>query len=147
MRLWTVVAGTILAGMVARPAMALVVCDGENTIRDWGLRRSWTIERDCAHPERPATLVEIPWTQAPAARLREKSTAEPVPPPPDVRRGMRVSLGRRGEKAEIHLFGTALDPGRVGDRIQVKAGMGGATLKGIVRGPGLVELQSGKAVK
>jgi flagella basal body P-ring formation protein FlgA len=34
--------------------------------------------------------------------------------------------------------------GRVGDRIQVKAGLGGATLEGIVRGPGMVELEAGK---
>jgi hypothetical protein len=147
MRAWAFLAGAIFAGMMARPAMALVVCDGGNTIRDWGLHRSWTIERDCAHPERPAKLVEIPWTQAPVPRSREKATAEPAPPPPDVRRGMRVSLGRRGEKADIRLVGTALSPGRVGDRVQVKAGLGGATLEGIVRGPGLVELQPGKAGK
>jgi len=141
------VVGTILAGMMARPAMALAVCDGGNTMRDWGLHRSWRIERDCVHPERPATLLEIPWTQAPVAPARERTRAEPAPPPPDVRQGMRVSLSRRGENADIHLLGTALAPGHVGDRVRVRAGLGGATLEGIVRGPGTVELEAGKGGK
>lgn len=126
--------------------MALAVCDGGNTIRDRGLHRSWKVERDCDHPERPATLVEIPWTAVQVALSPEKNGAERTPPP-EVRQGMRVSLGRRGENADIHLFGTALSSGRGGDRVQVRAGLSGATLEGIVRGPGLVELQSGEGGK
>jgi hypothetical protein len=124
--------------------MAAAACDGGNTVRDWGLHRSWKVERDCGHPERPATLVEVPWSAPLKRPSREESAAQTALPPADVRQGMRVSLGRQGENADIHLFGTALVQGRVGDRIQVKAGLGGATLEGIVRGPGMVELEAGK---
>jgi len=139
------VAGGIFAGMTTMPAMALAVCDGGNTMRDWGLHRSWKIERDCRHPERPATLVEVPWAAGQTAgslvRPPEGSGPGPGPlPPPEVRSGMQVVLRRGGEKAEVHLTGRALQTGRRGERVAVKAGLGGARLTGVVCGPGMVEL-------
>jgi flagella basal body P-ring formation protein FlgA len=53
---------------------------------------------------------------------------------------MRVTAWREDESADIHLRGTALGTARRGERVSVKAGLGGAVLDGIVRGPGLVEL-------
>lgn len=53
---------------------------------------------------------------------------------------MHVKLAKQDSEVDIHLVGTALGPGRVGERVAVRAGLSGAVLHGIVRGPGLVEL-------
>jgi hypothetical protein len=139
------VAGAILAGMMARPARALEVCASVNTMRDWGLRRAWKVEPDCDHPERPARLVEIPWVACEVAgfsiRPPERTGIKPEPlAPPAVRSGMQVILRREGENAQVHLTGRALGAGRMGDRVVVQAGLGMTRLTGIVRGAGVVEL-------
>lgn len=61
---------------------------------------------------------------------------------PLVRAGMRVTVWRSGEEAEVRMAGTALEAGGRGASILVRAGLGNATLRGIVRGPGSVELVS-----
>jgi len=108
-------------------------------IVDLGLHRQWLIERDRAHPERPARLVEVPW----------KSAAGPLPQanreaPPAVRTGMKVTLWRLESNSEVRLSGTALGDARVGETVPVRAGLHGAVLRGVVRGPGLVELDPGR---
>ncbi len=114
-----------------------------STVLDWGLHRAWWVERDCDHPERPAVLVEIPWTEGLPKPVQEDGRARTggeAPAKPEVRAGMRVAVVRREGLAGIRLYGTALRTGRTGERIAVRAGLGSRTLYGIVRGPGLVEL-------
>ncbi|MGC2619144.1 MAG: flagella basal body P-ring formation protein FlgA [Acidobacteriaceae bacterium] len=140
----------ILFGMMmAAPAFAACGVSGLPVI-DWGLHRQYVIERDCAHMERPATLVEVPWSDAAATRAREqvRMNASPVTdvlrPPYVVHAGTRVMLTRLTPGTAIQLVGTALDQGRAGQSVRVRAGLHGATLRGIVRGPGLVELDPGR---
>ena len=137
---------TIAALAAAVPGFA--ACDGVATrVVDRGLHRQWIVERDRAHPERPAKLIEVPWSDAAArsgscstvtgsskgASGRSASGAE-------VRPGMHVILFRQNGDAEIHLAGVALGAGWAGDVVAVRAGWHGAVLRGVIRGPALVEL-------
>jgi hypothetical protein len=136
----------LAAMMAAIPGWAS--CGGQDTVRDWGLHRAWAIERDCDHPERPGTLVEIPWSEppgAPGARAARAGAQNAAPlPPPAVRGGMRVILWQRRESAAIELSGTALGSARVGESVAVRVAWSGATLRGIVRGQARVELEPEK---
>jgi hypothetical protein len=132
--------------LVAAPALALGACGAGNTVRDFGLHLQWVVERDCQHPERPATLVEVPWSvnnPVPVTGNRNAEGATPLPAP-EVRSGMRVTLWRRDAKTDIDLCGIALGTARLGEKVRVKAGLSGAVLEGIVRGPGRVELEPAK---
>lgn len=119
-------------------------------VRDWALHQQWLVERDCIHPERPSRLLKVQWTspergraspQADSARtgLEIHAGVGPV-----IRPGMRVILSRSNREAEIHLGGVALQAGRLGETILVKAGLSATALRGTVRGPGLVELEPEK---
>jgi len=114
---------------------------GPTVVRDRALHREWRLVRDQEHPERPARLVEIPWSPA-ATDASPCRTA--VPQPPAVRAGMRVTMIRKGAMAEIRLRGTALGTAHTGETVAVRAGLGHAVLRGVVRGPGLVELSGEK---
>ncbi len=139
-----VIVGAVL---VAAPALAFGACGAGNMVRDYGLHLQWVVERDCQHPERPATLVEVPWSvdhQVTVAGSRSAEGVAPLPAP-EVRSGMRVMLWRRDAMADLHLCGTAVGTARRGEKVRVKAGLSGAVLEGIVRGPGLVELEPARA--
>ncbi len=114
-----------------------------HTIVDPGLHRQWLVEQDRAHPERPARLVEVPWVSAPSSP--GETPQDPGPRRPvAVRAGMQVTLSWRDGEAEIRLMGTALEAGRVGETVRVRAGLHGAVLRGVVRGPAVVELERGR---
>jgi Chaperone for flagella basal body P-ring formation len=139
----------IWAGFMVAPALGFGACGTGNTVRDFGLHLQWVVERDCNHPERPATLVEVPWSvnnNSPVPGSRGADGATPLPAP-EVRNGMRVTLSRRDTKADIDLYGTALGTARPGEKVRVRAGLGGAVLEGIVRGPGWVELEPAKGAR
>lgn len=109
-------------------------------IIDPGLHRQWLIERDRVHPERPARLVEAPWREmrdVPGVRAQ-------APARPAVGIGTRVALCFRDEDTKLRLTGWALEPGRAGDVIRVRAGLHGAVLRGVVLGPGVMELERGR---
>lgn len=132
----------ILVAMVIVVPVAHAACGDAGTVRDWGLHRIWRVEPDCAHPERPAVLVEVPWT-APGERgldaggvTRSRS--------PLVQAGMRVTLTWQDENSTGSLAGTALTRASVGETVRVRSRFGTAILHGVVRGPGWVELQPGK---
>jgi hypothetical protein len=134
MRLHKALPGMLLWMVMAASATPTVV-------RDWGLHRQWRMEIDPAHPERPARLVEIPWSAGKGPR----ASSLPQPdrgsrPKPAVRTGMRVTVVGRGARAQIRLLGTALGSGLPGETIAVRAGLGTSLVHGIVRGPGVVEL-------
>lgn len=113
---------------------ALAACGGgEVRVTDFGLHQQWKVERDCAHPERPPRLVEVPWRE-PAPRAARV---------PEVRAGMRVTVCGREGNAELRLEGTALSSGMAGGEIRVRAGLHGKALRAVVRGPGVVEIVSG----
>jgi Chaperone for flagella basal body P-ring formation len=110
-------------------------------IFDAALHRQWLIERDRAHPERPARLVEVPRNRGADAFPEACVHGEA---PPAVRAGMKVTLRRHAKQSEVRLSGTALEAARVGEVVRVRAGLHGAVLRGVVRGPGLVELDPGR---
>ncbi len=129
--------------------LAAGACGSGYTMRDWGLHRQWTVARNMDHPERPATLTEVPWGWTPVvvgAHPADCGAGGPTGPrttlltPPEVRVGMYVTVRGWNEKAEFALRGTALGTARLGETVAVRAGLGGARLTGIVRGPGLVEV-------
>ena len=70
----------------------------------------------------------------------EPRAARAIAPPPAVRSGARVTVIRREAMAEIRLQGTALGTAREGETIAVRAGLGNAVVRGIVRAPGIVEM-------
>jgi hypothetical protein len=147
MRTWAILAGmSLLPGIVGMPMVARGACGAGNTVRDWGLHLEWVVEENCDHPERPATLVAVPWS-APATVRAAGACGVPreaAPPGPEVRNGMRVTLVRQEENGEIHLYGTALGAARTGESVVVRARWSGALLHGTVLGPGLVEMEPGK---
>lgn len=116
-----------------------------SVVRDWGLHREWRVQIDPAHPERPAHLVEVPWSMtAPEDLQRLPATVRSLPQPPAVRAGMRVMVVRQGAVAAIRLYGTALGTARRGETVAVRAGLGSSVVHGVVRGPGVVELVTEK---
>lgn len=140
----------IAAWAVPAPASLPVSCGAAaGQIVDRGLRRVWVVKRDCAHPEWPPQLVEVPWKQRAA-----QPQARPLSPAGHraragagrsrivVRPGMTVTLCWQSREAQGRLSAIALDAGSVGDRIRVKAGLHAAILRGIVRAPGQVELRT-----
>jgi hypothetical protein len=139
MRAWAIVAGWIMACIPAfaacGPAPALMV--------DQGLHRQWRIDRDCAHPEHPAVLVEVPWSDTATGSSRtpgasgQRENAE-------IRPGARVVVIGPGTLSGIRMTGVALQAGREGAAILIRSGLSGATLRGVVRGPALVELLPAK---
>jgi hypothetical protein len=137
---------TILgAFLIASPAFAACGSPARMVI-DGGLHRQWVVVRDCEHPERPARLVEVPWSDAREdSRPVVKPTgsgpgATPDEGAPWVRPGMQVAVvGGSGDTA-IHLQGVALEAGRGGETVLVRAGLRGAALRCIVCGPARVEL-------
>lgn len=148
----------LATGLNARSAVC-TGCGEPNTVRDWGLHRVWSVERDRRHPERPAMLIEIPWDDPSGARQsadcgagdweKRRASALPVPEAralevPEVRTGMEVKVLWRDENALIELRGTALGTARIGERVSVMAGLRGDTLTGVVRGPALVERMPAK---
>ncbi len=149
---WMGIGAGVLAAMLLAPASASGACGAGNIVRDWGLHIEWVVERDASHLERPARLVEVPWnaagveeqTQMRCTAASRSVGREALRSAPEVRSGMRVVVWRRDESGEIHLRGTALGTACMGERVFVKAGLSGATVEGIVRGPGLVELSPQK---
>ncbi|MGC2301427.1 MAG: flagella basal body P-ring formation protein FlgA [Acidobacteriaceae bacterium] len=137
---------SVLSGMVVAPMVARGACGAGNTVRDWGLHLEWVVERNCDHPERPATLVAIPWSAPTTVRAVDPSEVprKATASAPEVRNGMRVTLVRQDENAAIHLYGTALGEARTGESVAVRARWSGALLHGTVRGPGLVEMEPGR---
>lgn len=128
-------------------AVSVAMCASAtpNLVRDWALHRQWRVECDQAHPERPAHLVEVPWTiDATAHRSSQASPGPTLSQPPAVRTGMRVTVIGRGTMADIRLHGRALGTARIGEEVGVRAGLGNSVVKGVVRGPGVVELQPEK---
>jgi len=131
--------------VVATVAVGHAACGGGTLVQDWGLHRTWRMERDCAHPERPAILLEVPWNLSePEDRAGEGPSRAASSAVPDVRAGMRVVMTRQDEDGEIRLVGTALGTGHAGERVAVRTGPRGTILRGIVRGLGRVELDSVK---
>jgi hypothetical protein len=139
MRSWAILPGVILATASLHAACGVPAV----TVRDRALRREWVMQRDCRYPARPARLVEIPWSD-PIARPADAPSATSAPEAPLIRPGMRLIVVLQSTSAQIYLTGVALEAGRVGQKVLVKAGLGGAPLHAVVRGPGLVELDPEK---
>lgn len=132
MRAWRLTPVMLLAAGSAFAAPRSAPAD----VIDYGLHRQWRVVRDESHPERPPRLVEVPWSD----RRVAAADAAVHRGAPLVRAGMTVSAVERTRIAELHLAGTALRAGWSGDTVEVRTGLHGAVRRGMVRGPGLVEL-------
>jgi hypothetical protein len=133
-------AAVLMCGAMLVPGVRANAARPPDRIIDPGLHRQWLIERDRVHPERPARLVEAPWREVlglPGGRAQD-------PARPAVGIGTKVMLCFRDEDTKLRLTGWALEPGRPGDVIRVRAGLHGAILRGVVLGPGVVELERGR---
>lgn len=134
-----------MAAMLVGMAMAVALGSAAQAaqlpdrIVDAGLHRQWLVERDRTHPERPGRLVEVPWSSAAKARSGRPLQQAAV------RCGMKVTVWRHNGRTDLRLMGTALDAGRVGETVRVRAGLHGAVLRGVVRGPADVELERGRS--
>ena len=113
----------------------------DHYVFDAALKRSWAVMIDCRHPNWPAQAVEVPSREAEAASMsahaiqaRSSRLDAAV-----IASGSRVELWQDGD-ASIRLTGVALESGKVGQSIRVRAGLGFKFLRGIVRGPHSVEL-------
>jgi hypothetical protein len=137
MRLWEI----LLAVAIVVPA-AHADCGSAALVRDRGLHRAWRIEQDCAHRERPAVLVEVPWTSS--GGVQEEATGSRAPREPLVRAGSPVTVAWRSENSWGSLAATALTTGGLGERVRVRSRFGGAIFVGQVRGPGWVERVRGR---
>ncbi len=137
MQIWAIVAVVAMA-----VPMAQASCDDAGGVRDRGLHRAWRVERNCAHPERPAVLVEVPWAASAGRERGEHAMARK--PVPLVRAGTLVMMTWQDESSDGHLSGTALTTASVGETVAVRTGLGAAVLHGVVRGPGWVELEPRK---
>jgi hypothetical protein len=132
----------IFAAMASLIPVAYAACGNAGTVRDWGLHRAWRVEQDCTHPERPAVLVEVPWTVAEArAPSNRKAEVAVRAATPVVRGGMRVRVIGHEANAELQLTGIALNTAQMGERVAVRAGLSGTILHGRVRGSGVVEME------
>ena len=140
MRAWK-----ILVAMVILISMARAACGNARTVRDRELHRSWRVERDCTHPERPAILVEVPWS-ASVERQHDSGVQSPNATPL-VRAGMRVALTWEDKNSAGTLSGTALTTAGAGQTVRVRIQFGAAILYAVVRGPGWVELEPRKVGK
>jgi len=105
---------------------------------DAALKKNWAIKVDCAHPERPGTIIE-----ADSGPGESHQQAAPIPASKlqseFIRAGSTVEIWKTGN-AQIRLVGTALDSAPIGQSIRVRAGLGSHVLRGIVRGADSVEL-------
>jgi len=136
--MWRLLMATLMTAPLAHAA-----CGEAAIVRDMGLHRAWRVSGDCAHPERPAVLVEVPW----AAVVERIPAVHPGTPQqsPLVQAGARVSLTWQGGKARGTLAGTALATAGMGEVVAVRSGVGQRILWAVVCGPGRVELEAGKA--
>jgi hypothetical protein len=141
MRIWREAGRGVAAGLLALSSCVSAALFPQRIV-DAGLHRQWLVERDSSHPERPARLVEVPWRGTDF--LPRESPKEPALQRQVVSAGARVTVWWGNGDAILRLSGTALEAGRVGDVIPVRAGLHGAILRVIVRGPDLVELQRGR---
>ena len=123
---------------------ACAACGGSRTIRDWGLHRQWSVRQDSDHPARPARLVEIPWGEAEARGCADPNVRPPTGAAVVVKAGERIRVVERAADAVTELQGQALEAGRAGEVIRVRAGLRGAILRGRVLATGVVQLEPEK---
>ena len=146
--LWAWVLAACLCGFVS--GAQGTACSGHRVhhyLFDAGLNRSWAILEDCAHPGAPWTALEL------GGEEKKAVISSPLPHSsmpgrtlPEILAGASVRLWRRSGTALINLNGVALENGIQGTSIRVRldltANASGKVLRGIVRGPGSVELGS-----
>lgn len=111
---------------------------------DATLHRSWAVERDCDHPERPAWLAPMEGVADQTNPPTETTALPAISPAAEarvwVRGGSRVLVWRTSGDVQIQLTGVAVESAPLGAELAVRIGMQGAVIRGIVRGPDSVEL-------
>src|SRR5277367_6532052 len=124
-------------GSVASQAESLRV---DHYITDGLLHRRWAVEVDCVHPDRPWTLVDVPWQRAGGSAPTKAAIPDIAKTSPLIPVGAKVRLWSTANEANISLLGTALEAGSAGQMIHVRTGQRGTVLEGRVCGAGSVEL-------
>jgi hypothetical protein len=114
----------------------------DHYITDGPLHRRWAVAMDCAHPDRPWILVDVPWQRA-GVPMPTKAAIPDIPKAaPLIPAGAKVRLWSTANRASIELSGTALEAGTEGQSIHVRTGQRGTVLEGRVHGAGSVELST-----
>ncbi len=145
------IASSALVVLLAVPTRASVCNTGagssqaeslrvDHYMTDGLLRRRWAVEVDCVHPERPWTLVDVPWQRAGVSTPTKAAIANIAKTAPLIPAGAKVRIWSIANDASIELSGTALDAGAAGQMIHVRTGERGTVLEGRVCGTGSVEL-------
>src|SRR5579862_1102544 len=112
------IAASVLVLLLTMPIRASVCNTGagfsqaeslrvDHYITDGLLHRRWAAEVDCAHPDRPWTLVDVPWQHgvvSTSTKAADSAKATPLIPA-----GARVRLWSTANDASINLTGTALE--------------------------------------
>ena len=114
----------------------------DHYITDGLLHRRWAVVVDCAHPDRPWTLVDVPWQHAGVSAPTKAAITDIAKAAPLIPAGAKVRLWSTADNASIELSGTALEAGATGQTIRVRTGQRGTVLEGRVRGAGSVELST-----
>jgi hypothetical protein len=134
----------------------------QGSFYDFTLGRTWVVLASCGHPEMPRLAVAAgqhpEQESAPATGSGEAVLASPgaklgkgADPPPPLRAapplsrplvvaGERVRLWRQDGVARLDLAGIALGSGAAGSRVRVRVLASGKVFRGMVRAPGVVEL-------
>jgi Chaperone for flagella basal body P-ring formation len=113
----------------------------DHYITDGLLHRMWAVAVDCTHPDRPWTLVDVPWQRVAGLTASTKAAISDIAKTaPLIPAGARVRLWSTANDASIELSGTALEAGSAGQMIHVRTGQRGTVLEGRVCGAGSVEL-------
>jgi hypothetical protein len=125
----------LLLGMIWNVAAAgAATCGSPSVVTDAATGQGWQRILDCEHPEQPARLIPVSKSE-----LHTLPAAAAHAAREEVRAGSTVNLWS-GAGAVMHVKSVALENALVGQPVHVRGVMGSATLRGIVRGPGSVEL-------
>ncbi len=125
----------------------------ESVRRDALLGRSWAVVRSCEHPERPAVVMEMLRQAGDEAaargRLRAGNVAATVrTETPVLIAGATVQVVRVEQNVRLEMAAVAQRSAGMGERVRLRvvreAGEGEEFVEGVVRGAGLVEMESGR---
>jgi hypothetical protein len=147
------IAASALVVVLSMPMCASVCNTGAGSPKTEGLRvdhyitdgllhHRWAVAVDCAHPNRPWTLVDVPWQRAGVSTSMKAAVPDIAKAVQLIPAGSKVRLWSTANNASIVLSGTALEAGTAGQTIHVRTGQRGTVLEGRVHGAGSVELST-----
>jgi hypothetical protein len=107
----------------------------QGTFHDYTLNRTWIVMVKCGHPEIPRLATASDRGPVLSFHLAGSPIDRLVVEP-----GSQVRLWRDDGRVRLDLAGVALNGGAAGAVVRVRLAPSGKVLRGVVRGPGMVEL-------